>query len=97
MSPAGVNYAPIVATYGSVIPFQFGGDIATLPFYVEPLEGELNSLLLEPYNSILEVSIGTTQDTGIEGGFAELNFPTPFAGQLTELIQKNGNLSPVRF
>ena len=58
-SPAGVNYAPIVATYNVPISFELGGDLTDQmlnvvpdgdsPFDQAPLE-------VEPYNSLLYVS-----------------------------------------
>src|SRR6187551_1217545 len=36
VSPAGVNYAPIVATYNVPISFQFGGDLSFDPLFVAP-------------------------------------------------------------
>ena len=94
MSPAGVNYAPITATYGVEIPFQVSSDLTLEPLYVVPDEnapGNSVELLLQPYNEVLYVSAGTTSDTGPEGGLDELDFPSAIAGQLSELIQKNGN------
>src|SRR5690606_9597636 len=36
VSPAGVNYAPIVATYDVPISFELGGDLTDQPLYVVP-------------------------------------------------------------
>lgn len=61
-SPAGVNYAPITATYNVPISFQVTDEI-----------GES------------------------EGGFEELNYPLPTAGQLSEVIQNDSNMPPRRY
>lgn len=99
MSPAGVNYAPITATYNVPIPFQTSGDLTLEALYVVPDENSPEDqfqLLMQPYNEVLFVSAGTSENLGIEGGLDELNFPSPIAGQLAELIQKNGNFPPRR-
>ena len=99
VSPAGVNYPPIVATYNREIPFELGGDLTPNPFAVVPDElnlDDLKSLLIEPQNSALYVSIGSVEDTGPNGGLDELGFPLPTAGQISELIQLNGNFPPRR-
>lgn len=100
MSPAGVNYAPIIATYGAEIPFEFSGDLSSTPFGVSPDISDpsfIAELLIEPQNDILYVSAGDVEDTGPNGGLDELDFPLPTAGQVSELIQKNGNFPPERF
>lgn len=100
VSPAGVNYAPIVATYNVPISFELSGDLQSDPLFVAPNSAdptELVNLEMEPYNAILYVSAGNVEDTGPNGGLDELNFPLPTAGQLSELIQKGGNLPPRRF
>ena len=100
MSPAGVNYAPIVATYGAEIPFSFSGDLALNPFGVAPDVDDpsfIAELLIEPQNDILYVSNGDVEDSGPNGGLDELNYPLATAGQVSELIQKNGNFPPERF
>lgn len=100
VSPAGVNYAPIVATYNVPISFEFGGDSTPEPLFVAPNPdnpAELVNLEMEPYNAILYVNAGAVEDSGPNGGFEELNFPLPTAGQLSELIQIGGNFPPGRF
>lgn len=100
VSPAGVNYAPIVATYGAPIVFELGGDSTPEPLFVAPDPDDpsyLTNLLMEPYNAILYVNAGAVEDTGPNGGFAELDFPSPIAGALSELIQIGGNFPPRRF
>jgi hypothetical protein len=101
VSPAGVNYAPIVATYNVPISFELGGDIALDPLFVAPNTSdpsELHNLTMEVYTGdpILYVNAGSVEDTGPNGGLDELNFPLPTAGQLSELIQKGGNFAPRR-
>lgn len=61
-SPAGVNYAPITATYNVPISFQV-----------------------------------TDSEDEIDGGFEELNYPLPTAGQLSEVIQIDSNMPPRRY
>ena len=98
-SPAGVNYAPIIATRGVEIPFELAGDYALEPLGVVPDEdepNEIHNLQVEPYAALLYVQNGTLQDTGPEGGLDELGFPLSYAGQLSELIQKGGNAPPRR-
>ena len=71
MSPAGVNYAPIIATYGAEIPFEFSGDLSSTPFGVSPDISDpsfIAELLIEPQNDILYVSAGDVEDTGPNGG-----------------------------
>lgn len=100
VSPAGVNYAPIVATYNVPIPFELGGDLTDQEFAVVPNTNDinqLNSLQMEIYagNPVLYVAAGAVESNGPNGGLDELDFPLPTAGQLSELIQKGGN-SPAR-
>lgn len=97
-SPAGVNYAPIVATYNVPISFELSGDLTNQLFVVNPETlNPLNDyeLELQPYNSALYVAAGSYENNGPNGGLDELNFPVETAGQLSELIQKGGN-SPAR-
>ena len=98
VSPAGVNYAPIVATYNVPISFELGGDLTDEPLYVNANENdptELRELEMEPYNAILYVAAGAVESNGPNGGLDELDFPLETAGQLSELIQKGGN-APAR-
>lgn len=98
-SPAGVNYAPIVATYNVPISFQFGNDVSSNPFGVAPNLSDIEEITLleiEPTPSILYVSAGTIANDNPEGGLAELDFPSPLAGKLSELIQKSGNFPATR-
>jgi hypothetical protein len=96
VSPAGVNYAPIVATYGVSIPFEFSGDLRLDPLGLNNNSIELNTLEVEPYASLLYVSAGNVEDGGPNGGLDELGYPLATAGQLSELIQINGNSPPRR-
>lgn len=99
VSPAGVNYVPIVATYNVPISFELSGDVRSDPLFVAPNVNDYNELVnleMEPYNAILYVDAGNVDENGPNGGLDELNFPLPTAGQLSELIQKNGNLPPRR-
>jgi hypothetical protein len=100
VSPAGVNYVPIVATYNVPISFELSGDLSLDPLWVAPDSSDytiLTNLEVEPYNKIIYVSAGNVEDTGPNGGLDELNFPLPTAGQLSELIQKGGNFPARRF
>lgn len=98
VSPAGVNYAPIVSTYNVPISFELSGDLTDQPLSVNPNSSdytEENFLEVEPYNSILHVAAGAYEDNGPLGGLDELDFPLDNAGAISELIQKGGN-SPAR-
>lgn len=104
VSPAGVNYTPIVATYNVPISFQFSGDLAVNLLSVNPNladPSELDNLEIQqnilPNNALLSVSPGNVDENGPDGGLDELNYPLETAGQLSELIQKNGNFPPRRF
>lgn len=100
VSPAGVNYAPIVATYDFPISFQLSGDLTNSPLLVAPLTadpGDLRNLLIEPNNALLYVAAGEYENNGPDGGLDELDFPLETAGQLSELIQKGGNAPARRF
>lgn len=99
-SPAGVNYAPIVATYNVPISFELGGDLTDQLLAVNPNANDYsqqNSLQMETYpgNPVLYVSAGAVESNGPLGGLDELDFPLDTAGQLSELIQKGGN-APAR-
>lgn len=98
VSPAGVNYAPIVATYNVPISFELGGDLTDQPLAVNPNTNDPfqeNELEMEPYNAILYVAAGSFESNGPNGGLDELDYPLETAGQLSELIQKGGN-APAR-
>lgn len=102
LSPAGVNYAPIVATYNVPISLIFSGDSLAEPLSVAPYEedpSELRNLGIETYpgNPILYVNAGNIEQGGPNGGLAELGDPSPWAGAFSELIQKGGNFPPRRF
>lgn len=100
ISPAGVNYVPITASYGAEIVFTVSGDLSTDPLFIAPNEDDTSQLVnleLTPYNSILYVSAGNVNDDNGLGGLEELNFPSPNAGVLSELIQKGGNFPPRRY
>lgn len=100
ISPAGVNYVPIIATYDFPISFQLSGDLKSDPLFVAPNLADPNDLVylgMEPYNKILYVSAGNVEDNGPDGGLDELGFPLATAGQVSELIQINGNFPPRRF
>ena len=90
ISPAGVNYAPITATLGEQIPLVMSGDLIDQPLFVVPDENSPNNLanlLLDPYNEILSVNAGATEDDGSDGYLEELDFPQEGAGVVSELIQ----------
>jgi hypothetical protein len=100
VSPAGVNYAPIVATYNVPISFELGGDITDQMLVVnanvnDPTEERPLQMDIYPGTPVLYVSAGAVESNGPDGGLDELNFPLETAGQLSELIQKGGN-SPAR-
>lgn len=100
VSPAGVNYAPIVATYNVPISFELSGDLTDVPLLVAPNSNdvtELTNLLIEPENALLYVASGQYENNGPNGGLDELDFPLATAGQLSELIQKGGNAPARRF
>ena len=100
VSPAGVNYAPIVATYNVPISFELAGDLTDEPLYLAPDTTDpfaLTTLEIEPSSSILYVAAGAYESNGPDGGLDELDFPLETAGQLSELIQKGGNSPPRRF
>lgn len=97
LTPAGINYVPITATYNQQQVFGFSGDIAVVPLEVNPQVGEANTLEMEPYNSILHVNNGDLEDRMDYFGIAELGYPSPWAGILSELIQINGNFPSRRF
>lgn len=104
ISPAGVNYAPIIATYDFPISFELGGDLRSDPLGIAPDQTDpsiITTLKIEqsgvPTEAILYVSAGNVEANGPNGGLDELNFPLPTAGQVSELIQKNGNLPPRRY
>lgn len=102
VSPAGVNYAPIVATYNVPISFELGGDLTNQALVVNANSSdpfEERELLMEVYpgTPILYVAAGAVESNGPDGGLDELDFPLETAGQLSELIQKGGNFPPRRF
>jgi len=100
VSPAGVNYAPIVATYNFPISFELSSDLTDSPLFVAPNLNDttqLNNVEIEPINRLLYVAAGEYLSNGPEGGLDELNFPLETAGQLSELIQKGGNAPARRF
>lgn len=99
VSPAGVNYAPIVATYNVPISLEFGGDTHSDPLFLAPDVTDptvLANLETQPTGALLYVNVGNTDDEGPNGGLEELDFPLPTAGQLSELILKGGNFPPRR-
>lgn len=98
VSPAGVAYTPITATLGVEIPFQMGGNQALDPFYVSPDAINLAQLEVDiPAASLLYVNNGNVNSDNILGGLAELNFPSPNAGQIAELIQIDGQMIARRY
>lgn len=100
VSPAGVNYAPIVLTYNVPISFEVSADLSTEALFLAPNEDdytELVNLEVNPYSSILYVASNTIVDENPNGGLDELDFPLPSAGQVSELVQKGGNFPPRRY
>lgn len=94
VSPAGVQYPFVVATYNRPIPFQLGADVEPSMLLVAPNEDdptELHPLEVQPPSSLLYVAAGGVPDTGPEGGLDELGFSLNTAGQISELIQIDGN------
>lgn len=100
VSPAGVQYIPITATYGVEKPFAFSGDPIFGLLQVVPDENNLGDV----YNievdtlDLIEVNTGQVENPEIGGGFAEAmgSYPnytidTTDAGQLPEVIMYNGD------
>ena len=99
MSPAGVNYAPITTTEMESIPLVMSSDLISQPLFLTPDEIMLQDqyeLLLDPYNSILNVNEGSFDIEGIQGGLDELDFPQENAGIVSDLIQIDGGMPPRR-
>lgn len=100
ISPAGVNYAPIVITNGEEISFQFSGDLMTDDLYVAPNlidPTELTTLEMDPYGALLNVTVGATENQFGEGSFQEFGVDQEDAGFFSDLLQKEGNSPPRRF
>lgn len=100
ISPAGVNYAPIVLTNSNEIIFQFSGDLITDELYVAPNlidPTELTTLEMDPYGALLNVTIGATEEQFGNGSFEELGVNQEEAGFFSDLLQKGGNYPPRRF
>lgn len=96
MSPAGVNYAPITATYGVSFPLRTSNfDIRNYLLSVNSNNESLN-LLMMPYNENLSVTNASNNQEFSNGWLDELGFPSNGAGQIAELIQKDGNKPPRR-
>ncbi len=96
VSPAGVNYVPIVATYNVPISFNLSGDLSDDLLYLNRQSTTNENLKVETYDKLVHVSIGSVFQDGI-GGLDELGTPLASAGQLSELIQKSGNFIAKRF
>lgn len=102
IGPAGVQYPPITSTYGSPNPFTFGADSANdLLIVTDPNDPSLfvNLQVTDGVNTyLLEVNANRVPFTATTGGFAELNLDGSVnitdAGQLSEVIQLNGNSPP---
>lgn len=98
ITPAGVNYVPITATYGVTIPFRMSQeDFTNALLAVEPESGDYSNLRVDPYNYLIEISDTNIVIDESQGGFGDEGFPSPGAGTLAELIQKNGNFPPRRY
>lgn len=107
VSPAGVEFVTLVATYDTN-PFVFSSDPFTEQFFVAPNPNDplqLNPLEVNPGLGPVDLYIqrGQTHNPNFGGGFAEAlgNYPSYTyddigAGQFAEAIQINGNLPPSR-
>jgi hypothetical protein len=98
VSPAGVQYTPITATYGVPLPFVFSGDPIVDLLLVAPNEADpfdLVNLEIDTGN-LLAVQAGRVTNPDFGGGFAEFGTPidTTGAGQLAEVIMYNGSQPP---
>jgi len=98
VSPAGVQYTPITATYGVPLPFVFSGDPIVDLLLVAPNEADPFDLVnLEiDTGDLLAVQAGRVTNPDFGGGFAEFGTPidTTGAGQLAEVIMYNGSQPP---
>jgi hypothetical protein len=108
VSPAGVQYVPITATYGVEAPFRFSKDPDFGLLEVVPSESNLNDVYNVEINTtdVLEVNAGQAGNPDFGGGFAEAiwsnepttpivyEFDNTGAGQLPEVIQYNGSVAP---
>ena len=98
ITPAGVNYVPITATYGTPIPFTFShDDISNSLLTINHEIDEESNLLTDPYNKLLEVTVANNVLDTSEGGFDEYNYPIANAGMFCEAIQYMGNFPPRRY
>jgi hypothetical protein len=106
VSPAGVSFAALLATYNTN-PFVFSGDPFDEQLYVAPNiadPNELHPFQVDPGTGLADFFIqrGETTDPNFGGGFAEaigeppnfIRIDTTGAGQMTESIQINGNIPP---
>jgi hypothetical protein len=96
LSPAGVDFEAVIATYNTV-QFQFWEDPIVDPFFVnpDPLDPDLSVQLELNTTNFLYVNSGAKTLAG-GGWFAEFGNPidTTGAGQLVEALQINGNVPP---
>jgi len=105
VSPAGVSFAALIATY-NVDPFSFSSDPITEQFFVSPDPNnptDLHPLQVDPGSGPVNFYIqrGETVDPNFGGGFAEAlgNYPDytidpTNAGIMVEAIQTNGSVPP---
>lgn len=96
--PAGVQYPPVIRTYGVEVPFVFGSDFQLFPLVVtDPSDPTVLTNLELDTTDLLYVNPaeGSTNTEG--GGFAEFGSPsidTTGAGQFCEVIQFGGSVAP---
>ena len=106
VSPAGVSFAALTATY-NVVPFVFSSDPFDEQFFVAPNPAdptEIHPLQVDPGSGAVDFFIqrGETVNPNLGGGFAEalgeppnfIGVDTTGAGQLAESIQTNGSTPP---
>lgn len=102
VSPAGVQYPPVIATLGVSIPFIFGGDPVNSLLLVRPDPDSPQLLNLQVTNGILNFLLSVNANrlpfTATEGYLAEA-YPdgtviTTGAGQLAEVFYLNSHLPP---
>lgn len=96
--PAGVQYPPIIATYGVEVPFVFGGDFELFPLVVtDPSDPTILTNLELDTGDLLYVNPSQSTTNAEGGGFAEygsVSIDTTGAGQFCEVLQFNGSVAP---
>lgn len=97
-SPTGVQYPPIIATYGVEVPFVFGADFDLYPLVItDPNDPTQTTNLELDTGDLLYVNPALSTSNSEGGGFAEYGSPsidTTGAGQFCEVIQYGGSVAP---